>query len=112
MCFITQKVTPITMSALSCTYVDPWETLGVEGDKWSLLKDLSAFLSWQKSGKCLTWQPITPKFFTIGSCLPSTHQCTNAKTLGAIRSMPGRYLMNGYTAYDFLNDVINETRSW
>jgi hypothetical protein len=23
------------------TYVDPWETLGVEGDKWSLLKDLS-----------------------------------------------------------------------
>lgn len=36
-----QNVTPITMSALSCTYVDPWETLGVEGDKWSLLKDLS-----------------------------------------------------------------------
>lgn len=34
---------------------------------------------------------------------------TNAKTLGAIRSMPGRYLMNGHTAYDFLNDVINET---
>lgn len=26
---------------------------------------------------------------------------TNAKTLGAIRSMPGRYLMNGHTAYDF-----------
>lgn len=37
-----QNVTPITMSALSCTYIDPWETLGVEGDKWSLLKDLSA----------------------------------------------------------------------
>ncbi|WP_151793990.1 IucA/IucC family protein [Acinetobacter nosocomialis] len=36
-----KNVTPITMSALSCTYVDPWETLGVEGDKWSLLKDLS-----------------------------------------------------------------------
>lgn len=29
------------MSALSCTYIDPWETLSVEGDKWSLLKDLS-----------------------------------------------------------------------
>lgn len=36
-----KNVTPITMSALSCTYVDPWEALGVEGDKWSLLKDLS-----------------------------------------------------------------------
>ncbi|WP_308738174.1 IucA/IucC family C-terminal-domain containing protein, partial [Acinetobacter seifertii] len=36
-----KNVTPITMSALSCTYIDPWETLGVEGDKWSLLKDLS-----------------------------------------------------------------------
>lgn len=36
-----KNVTPITMSALSCTYIDPWETLGVKGDKWSLLKDLS-----------------------------------------------------------------------
>ncbi len=36
-----KNVTPITMSALSCTYVDPWEALSVEGDKWSLLKDLS-----------------------------------------------------------------------
>lgn len=36
-----KNVTPITMSALSCTYVDPWENLGVEGDKWTLLKDLS-----------------------------------------------------------------------
>jgi siderophore synthetase component len=29
------------MSALSCTYVDPWKALGIEGDKWSLLKELS-----------------------------------------------------------------------
>lgn len=36
-----KNVIPITMSALSCPYIDPWETLGVEGDKWSLLKDLS-----------------------------------------------------------------------
>ena len=36
-----KNVSPITMSALSCTYVDPWETLGIEGDKWTLLKDLS-----------------------------------------------------------------------
>ncbi len=36
-----KNVTPITMSALSCTYVDPWETLGIKGDKWTLLKDLS-----------------------------------------------------------------------
>ena len=36
-----KNVTSITMSALSCTYVDPWETLGIKGDKWTLLKDLS-----------------------------------------------------------------------
>ncbi|TVT81634.1 IucA/IucC family protein [Acinetobacter colistiniresistens] len=34
-------ITPITMSALSCPYVDPWKALGIEADRWSLLKELS-----------------------------------------------------------------------
>ncbi|WP_445116086.1 IucA/IucC family protein [Acinetobacter sp. WZC-1] len=36
---------------------------------------------------------------------------TNAKTLGAIRSMPARYLANGHAAYDFLNEVIQQDQT-
>lgn len=37
-----KNIAPISMSALSCPYIDPWEALGITGDKWNLLKDLSS----------------------------------------------------------------------
>nr|WP_174505598.1 IucA/IucC family protein [Acinetobacter sp. Marseille-Q1620] len=34
------QLKPVTMSALSCSYLNPWETLNLQGDVWTLLKNL------------------------------------------------------------------------